>query len=100
MNPDDLNLRETGDGIEIPVIVRAGGRKNEIRGTRDGQLRVAVTQVAEKGKANDAVIALLAKSFGIAKSSIKLTRGSKSTKKTFEISNISKAELIEKLKVC
>jgi uncharacterized protein YggU (UPF0235/DUF167 family) len=38
-------------------------------------LKVKVTVVAEDGKANEAVIALLAKEFGIAKSRLSIARG-------------------------
>lgn len=43
----------------LTVWVVPGGRKDEIVGYYSGALRVRVTAVAEKGRANKAVIALL-----------------------------------------
>ena len=41
----------------------------------DGQLKIRVTVVPEDGKANKAVIALLAKALGVSKSSVTIVRG-------------------------
>ena len=48
--------------------------------------RVSVTAPPHEGKANEAVIELLAKHFGIAKSRILILRGTKGKKKLVEIS--------------
>ncbi len=48
-------------------------------------LKARVTAVPEKGKANKALIALVAKSLGIAKSSIDLVSGDTSRKKILRI---------------
>ncbi len=52
------------DGTILPVRAQPGARRNEIRGVQDGMLKVCVTQSPEKGKANKAVIELLARSSG------------------------------------
>ncbi len=64
--------------IEIRVIPRAKLNKIELP-------KVWVTTAPTDGKANDAVIAMLAKHFGVAKSRIKLVRGETSRDKVFEI---------------
>ena len=51
----------------------------------DGVLRVYTTVAPEKGKANAAVIELLAKRFGVAKSQIKIVRGDTTRDKVIEI---------------
>jgi uncharacterized protein len=48
-------------------------------------IRVYVTAIAEDGKANDAVIKLLAKALNIPKSSLTITRGLTSRNKTLTI---------------
>ncbi len=54
--------------------------------TQDGlALKVAVTAPADKGKANAAVVALLADAFGIAKSNIVLTMGETDRRKVFRV---------------
>ena len=54
--------------------------------TLDGEtIRVTVTVVPEDGKANAAVIKLLAKALGVAKSRLVLVRGATSRDKLFRI---------------
>ncbi|MBB3658830.1 uncharacterized protein (TIGR00251 family) [Rhizobium sp. BK650] len=48
-------------------------------------LKVRVTAVPEKGKANTALIALISKSLGVAKSSVDLVSGDTSRKKILRI---------------
>ena len=52
---------------------------------KDGVLVVWVTKVPEKGKANEAVIKLLAKHFKVAKSEVKIVRGMTGRNKVVEI---------------
>jgi hypothetical protein len=59
------------------VIPRAG--KNELTKISEGEYRARVTAVPEKGKANEAVIKLLAYFFSVSKSSVNIV-GGKSTK--------------------
>jgi hypothetical protein len=68
--------------INIKVIPRA---KRTL--VKDGDpLRVYVNQPPEDGRANDAVIKLLAGHFKIPKSKIKILKGEKSREKIIEIS--------------
>lgn len=69
--------------INIKVIPRAKQEK-----TKDGDpLRVYVNQPPENGRANDAVIKLLAEHFQLPKSKIKILKGEKSREKIIEITN-------------
>ena len=56
-----LNIEQIKEGLLLPVLGRAGGKKNAIIGTHNKCLKVSVQQVPEKGKANDAFIKLLSK---------------------------------------
>ena len=56
-----IELVSTEQGVVLPIKALPGTPKTEIRGSHDGRLKVAVTQVVEKGRANQAVIALLSK---------------------------------------
>ena len=66
-----------------------GSRRNAILGVREGALRVAVTAAPEKGKANQAIAALLGKTLGIPKSAIELVSGDTSQHKRFVIEGVS-----------
>lgn len=74
--------------IEIKVIPNA--RTSNVPGkkaveVKDGVLVVRVNKAPEKGKANEAVIKLLAKHFGVVKSQVKTIRGQTSRNKIIEI---------------
>lgn len=92
-----LNLTQTASGTLLPVKAKPNARKNEIRGAIDGALKVAVTATAEKGKANEAIVKLLAKLIAVPKSQVKLLAGGTISTKKFLISGVDPAELNEKL---
>ncbi|MBV7377769.1 DUF167 domain-containing protein [Maritimibacter dapengensis] len=71
-------------GREIAVRVTPKASRNDVVVEGDG-LRVAVTTVPEDGKANRAVVKLVANALGIAKSRLTLVRGATSRDKTFRV---------------
>ena len=78
------------DGVTVAVRVSPRARSSRIDGTvadADGRyaLKVAVTSVPEGGKANAAVIALLAKSWRVPKSSITIQSGAAAQRKILRI---------------
>lgn len=84
--------------MRLIVKLTPGANKNTILGwdtDAEGEkfLKVHVTAVAEKGKANLALIKILSKHWKIPKSSIAIIRGETSRIKTLEIEGI----LIDKL---
>ncbi len=60
-------------------------------------LKVSVTAVPERGKANLAVIALLAEALGVPKSRIRVLRGETQASKLLEIEGLDQAELLRRL---
>ena len=60
-----IELTEHPEGVVLPVRAQAGASKNGIRGEQNGMLKVSVTQVAEKGKANKALAETIAKGLGL-----------------------------------
>ncbi|WP_338637373.1 DUF167 domain-containing protein [Spirobacillus cienkowskii] len=73
--------------IRIKVTTKAKTEKVKQEILPDGSifLRVYVTAPPEDGKANDAVIKLIAKSFGVSKSSVSIIKGQTSREKVLEI---------------
>ncbi len=69
--------------IKVKVITRAS--RNAIEKIADNSYRVWVTAVPEKGKANQAVVELLALEFDISKTQVHLISGATSSQKVFEI---------------
>lgn len=70
--------------MQINVRVIAGARLNKIS-EMDSGLKVHITTAPENGKANEAVIKLLSKHFGVPKSRIEIIRGNTVRDKTFLI---------------
>ncbi|MDA1215777.1 MAG: DUF167 domain-containing protein [Chloroflexi bacterium] len=69
--------------IELSVQPKAGQERVEWRA--DGTLRVTVTAAAENGKANDAVVALLAAKLGLPKRDVRITQGLSARRKVVEV---------------
>lgn len=83
MKPPDLSdLAQPGATLTVRVTPRAS--RNAV--IREGEtLRVNVTTVPEDGKANAAVVKLLSKALGVAKSRLTLIRGATGRDKVFRI---------------
>ncbi|PTV96412.1 hypothetical protein C8J27_102206 [Rhodobacter aestuarii] len=71
-------------GAEIALRVTPKASRNQIVSGEDG-LRAYVTVVPENGKANAAVVKLLAKSLGVAKTRLTLIRGETARDKVFRL---------------
>jgi uncharacterized protein (TIGR00251 family) len=81
------------DGAIVHVRAQPGSRANRLKGEQDGALKVCVTQVAEKGKANAAIIDVLATSLDLRTSQIVLLSGETSRQKRFLIRGTTVEEL-------
>lgn len=92
-----IALEPHAEGTILPVRAQPGSRRNEIRGQQEGALKVCVTQIAEKGKANKALIALLSKELSLRKSQIELLGGETSQQKRFLIRDITAADLAARI---
>jgi hypothetical protein len=92
-----IDLEEREEGGVLPVKAHAGARRNEIGGVQNGMLKVAVTQAPEKGKANKAIIALLAKELSLRKAQIQLVAGETSAQKRFLVTGIPMADLRQRI---
>ncbi|MCH7786011.1 MAG: DUF167 domain-containing protein [Chloroflexi bacterium] len=83
--------------MELQVRVQPKARRNSIEVVDGSKLKIYVTTAPEGGKANDAVVALLAKSLGVAKSHVRIVRGHKSRDKLLDIEGLTEDEVIARL---
>ena len=70
----------------LAVHATPGSRRTSVGGSHDDALRVSVTEPADQGKANKAIIKALGEALGISRSNIVLIRGATHRRKTFSIS--------------
>ena len=85
--------------LDIRVQPRASRNSIEVDGERpDVKIVVRVTAAPEGGKANDAVVALLAKQLRVPKRSVRIVRGRRARDKRVGIEGLTMAELIERLR--
>ena len=81
--------------IVVDVLVQPRASRAKIGPRHDGRIKIAVTAPPVDGEANAAVIELLAKSLGVAKSAVEVIAGTSSRRKTIRIAGVSEAELEE-----
>ncbi len=93
----NLKIVETQQGATLIVKVSAGSRRNELRGIHDEVLKLAVTPVADKGKANEAVLSLLSASLDYPKSDLRIVSGSTRSEKKILFAGQKKEQLVERI---
>lgn len=69
----------------LTIHVKPRSKNNEIQWIDDETAKISVTALADKGKANEAVIEVLSKELRVAKSLIKIVRGKTTRIKHIEI---------------
>ena len=92
-----IDIQPHPEGALLPVRAQAGSRRSELRGEQNGALKVAVTQVAEKGKANKAIIATLSRELGLRRSAIQLLNGETSSNKKFVVLGVTPDQLARRI---
>ncbi|MDG2306046.1 MAG: DUF167 domain-containing protein [Candidatus Binatia bacterium] len=94
---DDLWLEPGGGGQRIRVRVSPGARKEGVLGLYGDVLKVAVRAPPEKGRANKALVEVLAQALGVARSSLAVVAGETSRDKTLVVSGLEAATIRARL---
>ena len=71
--------------MKISVRVKSGAKQNCLQALEDGTYLISVKAVPEKGKANIAVVAILAEYFEVAKRQVQVLSGHTSKQKILVI---------------
>lgn len=90
-------LTETAGVVRINILLVPGSGRGSIVGTHDGALRIRVAARAVEGQANRALIVLIAKALGTAKSNVQIERGHTSRRKTVTIRDLDAAQVLARL---
>ncbi|MBS63374.1 DUF167 domain-containing protein [Salinisphaera sp.] len=83
--------------MQIDIKVVPGASKDQISGWLGPALKVRVRAAPEKGKANRAVIALLAEALHVAPATIRIERGQTRALKRVAIDDIDPGEFARRL---
>jgi uncharacterized protein (TIGR00251 family) len=81
----------------LRIRVRARASRNHVEVSVEGEVRVYVTAAPESGKANEAIIALLAKTLGVGRRSVTLVKGHTARDKVFSIEGVDAEEAMSRL---
>jgi uncharacterized protein (TIGR00251 family) len=86
-----MTIQITGhaEGCVLSVRAQPGARRNAIVGVQGGALKVAVTAPPDKGRANDALVEVLAEALGLKRSHIELISGQTNRHKKFLVRNMT-----------
>lgn len=88
-----VQIREHPDGCILSVRAQPGAKRDAVVGEHAGLLKVAVTAPPDKGRANEAIVEVLADALGIKRSQITLLGGATSRQKVFLLSGVSVKQL-------
>ncbi|MDM4771595.1 DUF167 domain-containing protein [Solimonas sp. SE-A11] len=81
----------------LQVQVGPKASRDAVTGWMGDTLKLSVTAVPERGKANEAVIELLAGTLGVPKSRVRVLRGETQPNKLLEIDGLDEAGLRRRL---
>lgn len=84
--------------VAVHVVPRAS--RNEIVGVQGDTLKVKVTAPPVKGKANEALVKLLAKTLGVKKSQIEVVSGREARRKMVRIEGVDKNVVLDQIRQC
>ena len=73
----------------IAVRAQPGAKRNGVVGVRNDRLRVAVQAPPDKGRANEAILEVLAEFFGVRRSQVELVAGPTNREKRFALQGIA-----------
>ncbi len=94
---DDL-FEDSADGtFVLRLHVQPGAGRTSVVGRHGDALKVKVAAPPEQGRANDACTALLASILGVKPASVTLASGETSRSKRFNVSDIDRDELTQRL---
>ena len=83
--------------MEIEVKVQPKAKRNAIEFSEAGEVTVRVTAAPDGGKANEAVISLLAKRLRLPKGGVEIVRGYRSRKKLVRMADLTMSQFIDRL---
>ncbi|HZU81114.1 MAG TPA: DUF167 domain-containing protein [Acidimicrobiales bacterium] len=88
---------DTSEGPVLRVHVQPGASRSEVAGVHGDALKLRVAAPAIEGRANAAVLALLAEVLGVPLSALRITAGGHGRRKRVAVTGLDSAELAARL---
>jgi uncharacterized protein (TIGR00251 family) len=92
-----IEITDHAEGSVLAVRVQPGARKSGVKGEQAGALKLAVTAPPEDGRANEAVVELLAEVLGVKRKQLELVIGATSRNKKILVRGLPSVGLRERL---
>jgi uncharacterized protein (TIGR00251 family) len=90
-------LRQSGDDVLLTLHIQPGAKKTEVAGQHGDALKIRLAAPPVDGKANDCLIAFLAKRLRVTKAGVELEVGASSRSKRVRIIGLAPATVLERL---
>lgn len=92
-----ITVEVIAEGIRLSVQAKPKASRNGLAGIHAGRLKVAVTAAPAKGKANAAVLEVLAEALGLKRSQLSLVAGDTDPRKTVLVTGVTADDLRERI---
>jgi uncharacterized protein len=83
--------------VRITIVLSPGARRSEVVGPHGEGWKVRVAAAPERGRANAALLALLAESLGVPRERVRIVAGHDSRTKVVEIDGLARAKIERRL---
>ena len=90
-------LIDGSESCTLSVRVQPRASRNRVGDYRDGTLRVSATAPPRDGRANAAVLELLAEALGVAKSRLRIIRGHAARDKVIAVDGLTATDVMQRL---
>jgi uncharacterized protein len=92
-----IDVKEVDGGSTFAVKALAGVKRNGVVGVHGDALKVSVSAPRDKGRANEALIEVIAEALGVPKKAVSLVKGETSTDKRFLVAGMNAEALQNRL---
>ena len=93
-----VEARPTRDGAAFTIVCRPRAPRTRGRGTLGTALKLDVAAPPERGRANDEILAFLARALGLAPGALRISAGAGSREKSVRVLGMTCAELVARLR--
>jgi hypothetical protein len=90
-------ILESAEGVVFTAKIVPGSSRTAVAGALGDMIKIRVAAAPEKGKANECLIAYLAKQLGVKKNAVEILSGHTNPVKQVKVGGISAAKLLDAL---